>query len=295
MEVINREQEYNLIADHANNPIVHFGLQGKNVSYLHAGHAWMISEIKRLRPDAKIVVKIFMPILELFTLSGWLDGGDSFHPNYLKPYEQDALLEWCTNHGIDYVLEMSLEEFTPWHNDKDRMGAAVMLPLHNLDFDALYKPFDKIVEKADKIMLDDELDIFHNKMIVGLLRSHLIAALSGAVDYKIKASGKRDLYMNMAKEYIYKTYSKYEDYLLIDPYIDEDYGVPVSSSRLLIDGADDFTKEEKAKVKKAALDFLDDKTEPTFKYTPKWLKGLSYSKLSYQLPTGRWLAIRKIK
>jgi hypothetical protein len=295
MEVINREQEYNLIADHANNPIVHFGLQGKNISYIHAGHAWMASEVKRLRPDAKIVVKIFMPILEMFTMCGWLDHGDTFHPNYIKPYDRDAILGWCTDHGIDYVLEMNLEEFAPWHNDKDRMGAAVMLPLHNLDFDALYKPFDKIVEKADKIMVEDEIDVFHNKMLVGLLRSHLIAALSGAFDYKIKAGGKRDLYLNMAKEYIYKTYSKYEDYLLIDPHVDDDYGVPVSSSRLLLDNAGTFTKEEKAKIKKAALDFLDDKTEPTFKHTPKWLKGLSYSKLSYQLPTGRWLAIRKVK
>jgi hypothetical protein len=190
---------------------------------------------------------------------------------------------------------MSLEEFAPWHNDKDRMGAAVMLPLHNLDFDALYKPFDSIVKKADKIMIEDEIDVFHNKMVVGLLRSHLIAALSGAVDYKIKAGGKRDLYMNMAKEYIYTTYAKYDEYLLIDPLIDEDYGLPISSTRLIIDGATNITKEEKDKVKKAALDFLEDKTEPTFQYTPKWMKGLTYSNLSYTLPTGRSLAIRKIK
>jgi hypothetical protein len=290
MEVINREQEYNLIANHANQPIVHFGLQGKQAAYLHEGHAHMTSECRRIRPDAKLIVKIFTPFLELMEAGGYMDGGDSFHPDYMnKPYDREGILTWCEAQGIDYVLETSMADFAQWENDKDRVGTAIMLPTHNLDFDNLHKPFNEIVADADKIIAKDELDQYRIGMLLRMVRCHLIAALSGAVDYRVKASSRKDVFLNMAKDYIYKTYADYEEYLLIEPYRD-DTGVPVSSST-----NEEFTSTDKEKIKVTVAAFKNGKIKETWKWEPKWLKGKTLYELDYQLPSGSWLALNTIK
>ena len=304
MEIINRQKEYELIADHDNNPVVMMGFAGQDASDLHEGHIHMASEIKRLKPTVKIIGKLFSELGSVYDAAQYVHAiydpttkekiqyeGHLSNTLIDPPVDLQSLYSWIeTNTQIDYVTKLGIDWFTPWLGESDKVGTAIMLPSYNLDFDNLSKPWEEIVIDADKIMIEDGLGIYPHITQNNLVRCHLIAALSGAFDYRIKAASLKDTYWTLAKEYIYKTYGGYEDYLVINPFMDTKLGVPMSGST-----KDKYTQIDSDKIKADAEDFYDGKIEPTFTISPKWMNGKKLIQLTYELPDGKLMPIVKIE
>lgn len=294
MEIINREKERDLIAGHTKlEPVIMMGLEGKSANDMHDGHIHMASEIKRLYPNAKIIGKIFTDLPLIFKEAGYYHamrnpqtgekvayqhGTPTINPNPI--YNMQEIYDWIhANTIIDYVIKLSIDWFTPWIGDTNKVGTAAMLPSYNLDFDNLYKPFEEIIADADRIMDEEELDMYYCNIIhSNLIRCHLIAALMGVFDYKIKAASNKDMYMTMAKNYIYRKYGGYEDYIVVDAIIDPKMGVPMASSI-----KDKYSPEEEDKLKQDAIKFYNDEIEPDFVTSPKWMEGKVFKQLTYSM------------
>ena len=62
MYFIDLEDEYNLIQNQKEQPLVQIALQGKSPVMLHKGHRKLIDYAKKQNPDAKIVVRTYHDI-----------------------------------------------------------------------------------------------------------------------------------------------------------------------------------------------------------------------------------------
>ena len=296
MEIIDRKKEHELILTHTiTNPIIMMGLSAKDSGDLHAGHIHMASEIKRLYPNAKIIGKIFTDLPIVCNEAGYYhairdpqtgtkvqyDGTPTVNPNII--YDIQDIYNWMeTNTQIDYAIKLNIDWFTPWIGDTDKVGTVAMLPSYNLDFNNLHKPFNEIIADADVIMDEEEFDMYYYQIYhSNLIRCHLIAALTGIFDYKIKAASNKDMYMTMAKDYIYRKYGGYEDYIIVDAVIDSKMGVPISSSI-----KDKYPPEEEDQIKASAEKFYNDEIAADFIISPKWMKGKIFNQLTYTMSDG---------
>lgn len=296
MEIINHKQEYDLITQ--NNNIVYIGFSGKPVNDMHLGHIHICNELRRLRPELDIICRLYTDQTEQFDAANYYlaiydpDTGAKVQRQgaYVLPnrpgYNIQNLYTWLeTNTDIDYIIDinMGLSGLGPYTDDPNKISAAVSLPLYNLNLDNI----NDIVAEAEAILEDGEFYQWSNLIETNIIRGQLIALLTGAPTYKIRAWANKDVYSSMAKKYIYDMFNI--ESIIIDSIVDPDTGMPMYG-RL----KDEFNQTEKEQIKVDVIKFEQDKIEPTFTFSPKWMDGKVLKQLTYQLPNGKQIPIVKV-
>ena len=279
-----------------NEPVCQVGLGGKDLNALHAGHTHICNEVKRLRPDVKIIGKVFYDRATMFNFGHYFhaiidpDTGIpvQHHGNVTvkdpETYDKQAMKDWAeANTVMDYLVVFE-PQTDPWKKaDPVRIGVATNAPCYNLKkhFSELSMPVQYYVDQANQIMIDEELFDWPHIMHVNQIRYTLIALLMNVPNYKVKCSGMSEPWLCLAKKYIYDNYaSDFDEYLTIDPYMDTDTDMPMASS-----WKDRLTSEDKTKVKAEVKKFKEKKVEPTVIYSPQWLDGKVIKRYDYVTPS----------
>ena len=297
MEIINNKQEYDLITQNDN--ICTIGINGKPLNEMHAGHIHMVNEIRRLRPELKIICRLYTDQLDVFDAAKYFlavydpDTGVKVqkHGAYVLPrwpeYDIQDLYNWFeSNTDIDYIININIAPNGLGHymNNPDKMATAHSTPLYNLNLDNM----NDIVAEAEAIFEDGEFYQWSNIIETNILRGQLMALISGVPTYKIRVWSNKDVYVTMAKKYIYDMFNV--ESIVIDPIIDTTMGIPLSG-RL----GNEFTQIEKEQIKANVIKFEQNKIEPTFTFSPKWMAGKILKQLTYQLPDRIQINIVKVE
>lgn len=286
MYIIDRQNEYDLLMNQSEQPLMYVGLQAKGIQGFHQGHKDLLKWAKDKHPDKLLVVRGYVDADKLYSEYGW--GRDE--ANKVSPYNKADCAQWLDNAGADYFIEISRSEFPQYKRDRNRLAMSM---LFNLGDTELGSNFESAWSKAAKCMKEDELDISLDNQFKLIVQERITAGLMGLPWYDMQVRGDKDIHSYIIKFVAEKYMGKKVDLM---PSVKSKFGFALSSTMSTLKIFNKMTAAEQRNLKQCVEQFQINPESKGRKLDYKWTQemGIKIYIYTYTFKVGGSIDILKV-